>query len=68
MNYYDLVLVAIPTTMIGLTVAFVVAGLAFEIALGIASTLAAGVVGHALFVRAPVVRRDDRARTGNSLS
>jgi len=68
MDYYDFVLVAIPVTMIGLTGALAVAGLPFEVALAVASALAAAVVGHALFVRAPVARHDDRAGTEQHLS
>lgn len=54
MNYYDIVLTLVPTIMVGLTGALVVAGVSVEAALFAASILSAGVIGHAMFVRTPV--------------
>ncbi|MFB6161935.1 MAG: hypothetical protein ABEJ86_00630 [Halococcoides sp.] len=67
-NYYDLVLAVIPLTMVGLTGSLVVAGVSSEIALAAGSLLAAGCIGHAVFVRAPVTNHDEAVTPRNSVS
>jgi len=68
MNYYDLVLAAIPVTMVGLTGTLVLAGVPGEVALAAGSLLAAGCIGHAMFVRSPVTNPDETAPPRNSVS
>jgi len=52
--YYDLVLGLIPLVMAGVSGTLVVAGLALTVAIPIAGLFALGLIGHAMFVRAPV--------------
>lgn len=52
-GYYDYVLGLIPLALFGLTGTLSVAGLGVTQAVPIAATVAAGIVGHALFVNGP---------------
>ena len=52
--YYDLVLGLIPLVMAGVSGPLVVAGLALTVAIPIAGLFALALIGHAMFVRAPV--------------
>lgn len=52
-DYYDLVLGAIPLTVASIAGSLLVAGVAAALAVAVASTAAAGLVGHAMFVRTP---------------
>ena len=54
MNYYDLVLGLIPFGLASIASALFVFGVALTAAVAIASVFAAGLIGHAMFVRAPV--------------
>jgi len=54
MNYYDLVLGLIPFTLLGFTGLLTVTGFALTTAVPVAAAAAAGLVGHAMFVRTPV--------------
>jgi hypothetical protein len=54
MNYYDLVLGLIPFGLATIASTLVVSGVAVTGAVAIASVFAAGLIGHAMFVRAPV--------------
>ena len=54
MNYYDFVLAFVPLTLFGLTGALTVGGLELTTAVPIAAAAAAGLIGHAMFVNAPV--------------
>lgn len=54
MDYYDLVLGLVPLTLVCLTGLLLVGGAQFGTAVPVAGTVAAGVVGHALFARPPV--------------
>jgi hypothetical protein len=54
MNYYDLVLGLIPFTLVGFTGLLTVVGLGLTAAVPVAAAAAAGLVGHAMFVRTPV--------------
>lgn len=53
-GYYDIVLGLIPLTLAGITGALSVIGLELTIALPLASLVAVGLIGHAMFVRSPV--------------
>ncbi|WP_311172781.1 hypothetical protein [Halobellus ordinarius] len=59
-GYYDYVLGLIPITLFGLSSALVLAGLSLTAALPVAATVAAGIIAHAMFVRAPVATTPDR--------
>ncbi len=52
-SYYDAVLGLIPLSLAGLTAALVVGGLSPSVAVPLASTVAVGLMGHAMFVNAP---------------
>lgn len=54
MDYYDLVLGLIPLALLALTGSLTVAGVGLTTAVPLAATVSAGIVGHALFVNAPV--------------
>jgi len=54
MNYYDLVLGLIPFGVATIASALFVFGVALTAAVAIGSVFAAGLIGHAMFVRAPV--------------
>lgn len=63
MNYYDLVLGSIPGSFLGVTGGLSVIGIDLTTAVPLAALLAMAVIGHALFVRAPIappkMRSDD---------
>jgi len=52
-GYYDLVLGLIPLSLAGITGVLTVAGLDLTVAVPMASVVAVGLVGHAMFVNAP---------------
>ncbi|MES3517571.1 MAG: hypothetical protein PPP58_07915 [Natronomonas sp.] len=52
-GYYDVVLGLIPLSLVGLTAAFVLAGISSAVAVPFASLAAVGLMGHAMFVRGP---------------
>jgi hypothetical protein len=53
-GYYDIVLGLIPLAMAGITGGLVVAGFALTFAIPLASLVAVALIGHAMFIRAPV--------------
>lgn len=53
-GYYDIVLGLIPLAMAGITGGLMLAGFALTTAIPMASIVAVGLIGHAMFVRAPV--------------
>jgi len=53
-GYYDIVLGLIPLAMAGITGTLVLAGFALTTAIPLASVVAVGLIGHAMFVNAPV--------------
>jgi len=62
-GYYDLVLGLIPLALAGITAVLTgVASLELTTAIPLASIVAVGLIGHAMFVRAPV----DQPATGNT--
>lgn len=63
-NYYDFVLGFIPLALLGLGGGLHIAGLTLTTAVMIGGLVAVGMVGHALFVNAPV----DQTLTGQTTS
>ena len=57
-GYYDLVLGLIPLTLGGIAALLTVVGFALTTAVALASVVAVGLIGHAMFVNGPV---DDAA-------
>ncbi|WP_335999098.1 hypothetical protein [Halorientalis halophila] len=53
-GYYDYVLGIIPVSVAGISAALVAAGLGLTTAVPVASLFALALVGHAMFVNAPV--------------
>jgi hypothetical protein len=53
-GYYDVVLGLIPLAMAGITGGLMLAGFALTTAIPMASIVAVGLIGHAMFIRAPV--------------
>lgn len=53
-GYYDLVLGLIPLALAGITGALTIAGMALTTAVPVASLVAMALVGHAMFVNAPI--------------
>jgi hypothetical protein len=53
-GYYDIVLGLIPLAMAGITGALILAGCALTMAIPLASVVAVGLIGHAMFVNGPV--------------
>ncbi|MFB6092454.1 MAG: hypothetical protein ABEK02_05535 [Haloquadratum sp.] len=66
-GYYDLVLGLIPLALIGLTTGLAQTSLSLTQAVPVAAAVAAGIIAHALFVRAPVTV-DGRSGSGESQS
>jgi hypothetical protein len=54
MNYYDAILGLIPLALLTLTGGLLLGGLALTMAVPIAASVSAGMIGHAMFVKAPV--------------
>jgi hypothetical protein len=53
-GYYDIVLGLIPVSLIGITGILTLLGLGLTMAVPMASLVSVGLVGHAMFVNAPV--------------
>ncbi|WP_226012747.1 hypothetical protein [Halomicrobium salinisoli] len=53
-GYYDVVLGLIPLALAGISVALWSLGLEWTVAIPLASVVAVGLIGHAMFVRTPV--------------
>lgn len=53
-GYYDIVLGLIPLSLAGLTALLLAAGMSLSVSLPLASTVAIGLMGHAMFVNAPL--------------
>lgn len=53
-GYYDIILGLIPLAMAGITGSLMAAGFALTTAIPLASVVAVGLIGHAMFIRAPV--------------
>lgn len=53
-GYYDIVLGLIPLAMAGITGGLMAVGVSLTTAIPLASLVAVALIGHAMFVRAPV--------------
>ncbi|MDQ2071457.1 hypothetical protein RBH20_02775 [Haloarcula sp. H-GB4] len=53
-GYYDIILGLIPLAMAGITATLFVVGFELTTAIPMASVVTVGLIGHAMFVRAPV--------------
>lgn len=53
-GYYDFILALIPVTLVGITGLLTGVGLGLTSAVPIAAVVSGGLVGHAMFVNAPV--------------
>jgi uncharacterized membrane protein len=58
-DYYDIVLGLIPVSLAGLTALLASAGMSLSVSISLASTVALGVIGHAMFINGPSVPRTD---------
>lgn len=68
-DYYDLVLGAIPTALLGTTAALTATGVRFTAAVPAGAVVALGLMIHAMFVNAPGdPRTTDRAADADSRS
>lgn len=56
-EYYDLVLGGIPAALFGITALMTTSGFGLTTAVPVASTVALGLMGHAMFVNAPDASR-----------
>lgn len=66
-GYYDLVLGLIPLALAGITGVLVFSGLELTTAVPLASIVSVGLIGHAMFVRAPVDSPPATATTTESM-
>ncbi len=64
--YYDVVLGLIPLVMAGVSGSLFVAGLDLTLAIPVAGLVALALIGHAMFVRAPVSAPRPQAVAGES--
>ncbi|WP_066411304.1 hypothetical protein [Halorubrum aethiopicum] len=62
-RYYDYVLGLIPAALIGVTAFLNLVGLSLTAAVPVGAGIAVALMGHAMFVRAPL---DDAARTADA--
>lgn len=53
-GYYDIVLGLIPLSLAGLTALLIAAGMSLSASIPLASMVTLGLMGHAMFVNAPV--------------
>lgn len=53
-SYYDFVLALIPLSLLGVSGALTGVGLDLTLAVPLGAAVAAGLIGHAMFVRAPI--------------
>lgn len=67
-RYYDIVLALIPASLLGIATALTVAGIPMVTAVPVGALVAAGLIGHALFVNAPLETTDDRAGSSQQTS
>jgi len=65
-GYYDVVLGLIPVVLAGITGVVVLSGYPLTVAILVASIVAVALIGHAMFVRAPVDRPPKGPRSGRT--
>jgi len=58
-GYYDYVLAAIPVALLGVGGVLFSVGVSTVVAVVVASSVSLGIIGHAMFVRSPVVASTD---------
>ena len=58
-EYYDIVLGLIPVALIGITAALTVVGIPVTTAVPVGALFATVLMGHAMFVNAPIEHRDE---------
>ncbi len=58
-GYYDIVLGLIPVALLGITAALSVVGFTLTAAVPVSAAVAIGVIGHAMFVNAPIETVED---------
>ncbi len=58
-GYYDIVLGLIPVTLVGITAALTVVGVNMTTAVPLAAVVAITLMGHAMFVNAPIETTDE---------
>ena len=58
-GYYDIVLGLIPVALLGVTAALSIVGVSVTSAVPIGALFAIGLIGHAMFVNAPVDSDED---------
>jgi len=63
-GYYDYVLGLIPVSVVGISAVLLGAGLSFTVAVPVAMLAAIGLIGHAMFVNAPVDESASATQTG----
>jgi hypothetical protein len=66
-GYYDIVLGLIPLSLAGLTALLLAAGMSLSVSIPLASMVTVGLMGHAMFVNAPVASvAGDGDQTGDA--
>lgn len=60
-EYYDIVLGAIPISLVAITGSLMAAGLSLTVAVPLGSVVSVGLIGHAMFVNGPVDADGDAA-------
>ncbi|MFQ3320869.1 MAG: hypothetical protein ACI8UR_000299 [Natronomonas sp.] len=65
-GYYDIVLGLIPLSLAGLTALLLFAGMSLSTAVPLASVVSIGLMGHAMFVNAPLGPQPAEAAAPNS--
>lgn len=58
-GYYDVVLGLIPVALVGITAALTVVGASLTTAVPLGAVVASALIGHAMFVNAPIDHRED---------
>lgn len=67
-GYYDVVLGLIPITLVGITAALTIVGVTLTTAVPVAATVAIGLIGHAMFVNAPIDTAEDTSNANTNAS
>ncbi len=67
-SYYDFVLALIPLSLLGVSGALTGVGLDLALAVPLGAAVAAGLIGHAMFVRAPIQTTDRTATSDASFA
>lgn len=67
-GYYDLVLGLIPLALVGITGVLTLVGIDFTTAVPLGATVSVALIGHAMFVRAPVDPEQPARTTGDRRS